>query len=384
MVGSSSSSVEGRRVLLSVGDDSGDLHGAGLMRAMRELDSGLSFTGFGMARMRQAGLESLEEDGPQDSAMWLYNVLRIRRFRQRLARCRREFDRRPPDLVVPVDFGGFNLYVCREAAARGIPVFYYIPPQVWAHGRYRLKKLRKWVTRAGLIYPFEAPLYRRYGVAAEYVGHPLFDELERDPPSEQVVGELRDRFGQNLIGIFPGSRRQEVRANLPVLIESCRRIRRGIPDASFALRSTPAMRPLAEEVLGREGGGIEVVEARPTELARASRLCITKSGSITLEIASELTPMVILYRLSAVLAFVGWGLSHTPYLGLINVLAGRDICPELPMSRDDPGWVARQALRLLQDDDAYAACRDAIGRALAGFAEPGASVRAARSALELI
>ncbi|MHC5034755.1 MAG: lipid-A-disaccharide synthase [Planctomycetota bacterium] len=377
--------MAGKRIFLSVGDDSGDLHGASLMRAIRELDPDAGFTGFGMARMAEAGLELLESDGAQDSAMWLHNVLRIGRFRRRLALCRAHFQSQPPDLVVPVDFGGFNLYVCREAARLGIPVFYYIPPQVWAHGRYRLKKLRKWVTRAGLIYPFEPWLYRRYGVDAEYVGHPFFDQLESCPPSEQVVSDLKARFGDCLIGVFPGSRRQEVRANLPIIMESCRQIRVAVPEATFALRCMSRMRPLVDELLEGASGDIAVLdEVRPTELARASRICITKSGTIALEIASQRTPMVIFYRLSGVVAFVGWGLSHTPYLGLINVLAGREICPELPMSRDDPGWVTRHALRLLQDHEAYAVCKEAIGEALAGFAEPGASARAARSALELV
>ncbi|MHC4593192.1 MAG: glycosyltransferase family protein, partial [Planctomycetota bacterium] len=228
--------MAGKRIFLSVGDDSGDLHGAGLMRAIRKLDPDVGFSGFGMARMVEAGLEPIEADGQQDSAMWLHNVLRIGRFRRRLARCRAHFESRPPDLVVPVDFGGFNLYVCREAARLGLPVFYYIPPQVWAHGRYRLKKLRKWVTRAGLIYPFEPWLYSRYGVEAEYVGHPFFDQLESRPPSEQVVTDLRGRFGDCLIGVFPGSRRQEIRANLPIIVESCRRIRAAVPEAAFALR----------------------------------------------------------------------------------------------------------------------------------------------------
>ena len=374
-----------KRILLSVGDDSGDLHAANLMRAMRELEPGVRFAGFGMAHMAGEGLEPLGEESSQGSAMWLHNLLRLGHFRRRLALCRDYLDRQRVDLVVPVDFGGFNLYLCREAAARGIPVFYYIPPQVWAHGRYRLKKLKKWVTRAGLIYPFEPELYRRHGVEAEYVGHPLFDELERSPPSERVVEGLRRRFGQHLIGIFPGSRRQEVRAHMPVLLETCRRMREAVPQASFALRCTANTRDVAEDLVRRDGAGMEVLDERvqPAELARASRACITKSGTITLEIAGQGTPMVILYRASPLVIFLGYGLSHVPFVGLVNVLAGRMICPERAMVRADSGWVTEQALRLLQDADAYQACRRAILDVLDGFAEPGASARAARSALEL-
>jgi len=374
-----------RRILFSVGDDSGDLHAANLMRAMRETEPGVRFAGFGMARMAEAGLESLGADDTQDGAMWLRNIARLGRFRRRLALCRRFLDAERPDLVVPVDFGGFNLCLCKAASGRGIPVFYYIPPQVWAHGRYRLKKLRKWVTRAGLIYPFETDLYRRYGVEAQYVGHPLFDELARNPPSERVVGELGRRFGRNLIGIFPGSRRQEVTAHLPEVIRSCRLIRSAVPDAAFGLLAGPQVSDLVAGAVESGGADLEVLEGvRPVELARASRLCITKSGTITLELASQGTPMVIFYRVSPLLAFLAYGLSETPYIGLVNVLAGRVICPEKATSRPCADWIAEQALELLQNPGAYEACRRAVSEAMSGFAEPGASARAARSALDLL
>jgi lipid-A-disaccharide synthase len=317
--------------------------------------------------------------------MWLHNVLRLGRFRRRLGLCRRALNERRPDLVVPVDFGGFNLYLCRAAAARGVPTFYYIPPQVWAHGRYRAKKLRKWTDRVGYIYPFERGLYRDYGVEAEYVGHPLFDELARRPPSAQVVEGLRKRFGPNLIAVFPGSRRQEVRATMPVIGEACRRLARRVPEAAFAVLAGPKVREAAAELLSGGPTGMELVDdVRPVELARAARLCLTKSGTITLEIASQGTPMVIFYRASPLVGFLGYGLSHVPYFGLINLLAGRIICPERAMTAPEPRWLAEAALRLLEDADAYDGCRRAVARALEGFAQPGASERAALSALSLV
>ncbi|MGD2175415.1 MAG: lipid-A-disaccharide synthase [Candidatus Brocadiaceae bacterium] len=372
-----------RCVLLSVGDDSGDLHAANLMRAMREHEPDVRFTGFGMERMVAAGLAPLGEQG--GSAMWFRNLLRLGRYRRRLETCRSILRDGGVDLVVPVDFGGFNLYLCREAARRGVPVFYYIPPQVWAHGRYRLKKLRKWTTRCGLIYPFERELYRRWSVGAEYVGHPLFDAIEQNPPSEEAVSRLRERFGDRLVAIFPGSRMQEVRAHVPLIVRCCRRLRAEVAGVTFALLSPTGVRAEAERLLPGEALEIAVLEdVRPVELARASHVCIAKSGTVTLEIATQQTPTVIFYRTNPFTHFIALGLSETPYAGIVNVLAGRMVCAEKVMSRDDHEWLARQALRLLKDPEAHAACRRAMGEALEGFARPGASARAAESALELL
>jgi len=333
--------------------------------------------------MTAEGLEPLEAAGGRGSEMWLLNILRLGHFGRRLRRCCRAMAD-GVDLVVPLDFGGFNLCLCRQAARLGLPVFYYILPQVWAHGRYRLKKLRRWITRAGLIYPFEVDLYRDWGVPADYVGHPLFDQIERRPPSPRTVQALHARFGTGLVGIFPGSRRQEVRANLPVVAEVCRRIRAQVPGAAFAAVTTPRMRPLAERLLGA-GSPVELLQdVTPLELARAARLCITKSGTITLEIASQGTPMLIYYRTTPFIWFAAHGLADAPFIGLVNVLAGREICPEKPAWRDEPDWLAAEALRLLTDEAAHEQCRADIAAALEGFARPGASAAAARIVVEML
>ncbi|MFO8006543.1 MAG: hypothetical protein R6V05_02285 [Candidatus Brocadiia bacterium] len=371
-----------RTVLLSVGDDSGDLHAANLMRAMQQRRPDLRFVGFGMERMQGAGLEPLDE--VRDSAMWMANLLRLGRFRRRLAAARGVLDAGEVDLVLPVDFGGFNLYLCRAATRRGVPVFYYIPPQVWAHGRYRLKKLRKWTTRCGLIYPFEPGLYSEWGVAGDYVGHPLFDEIERNPPSEQVVARLREEHGARLVAVFPGSRRQELKPHLRLVAE-CRRRLADIEGVGFAVLTTPRWQSYARELLRGEGSEMAVLDGvRPVELARAARVCLTKSGTITLEIASQGTPMVIFYRTSPFLYFLACGLSHSPWAGLINVLAGREVCPERVMAKDHPEWLARHVRRLLTDETAWERCRRDIEGVMEGFARPGASERAAESALRVL
>ncbi len=373
-----------KRIFLSAGDDSGDMHASNLMREVRRQGGPVTFVGMGMRRMRAEGLVPLEEELRGGSAMWLHNVLRVAQFRRRLGACRKAFRTGDIDLVVLVDFGGFNLYLARAATAAGIPVLYYILPQVWAHGRYRLKKIRKWVTRALVIYPFEPPLYRRYGVEAEYVGHPLFDQIAQSPPSEELVRAVREEAGGRLVALFPGSRRQELRSIMPILLRSCARLQAALPEVRFAAVCPQAVRPVAEGLLARGSLEVRLLDVPPTVLARASDLCITKSGTITLEIASQMKPMVILYRVSPLFHSLAHGAAQTDYIGLVNNLAGRMVCPEKAMWRDDPDWVYEQALTLLADPARYEQCRSEIQAVVQPIARPGASRRAAEAVLELL
>lgn len=371
------------RILISAGDDSGDLHAANLMQAIARRRPDVRFVGLGMQRMREAGMRPLYEEGEQDSAMWLHNILRLGYHGRRRLACLDYLDREGADLVLPVDFGGFNLHLCRGATERGVPVFYYIPPQVWAHGRYRLKKLRKWITHAGLIYPFEPPLYRDYGVPATYVGHPVLDEIAERPPRADVVAGLRERFGPRLVGVLPGSRVQEVRSHMPMVAAACRLVRERVPDAAFAMLATEKMRGLAADLLPPDAG-IEPIEGvRPTELARASAVCLAKSGTVTLELATEAVPTVIFYHVGAWARFHFHGLSDTPFVGIVNNIAGRMVCPEKLTTHRDAPWLAEQVTRFLTDPEAAERCRAGIRAAVARLGGPGASERAAEAVLDL-
>jgi len=371
-------------LFISAGDASGDLHAANLMAALRELEPQARFAGLGLDRMRGAGLEPIEGAGITGGSLGMGNLLRLLEHRRRLVNCRRFLRERRPDAVVLVDYGGFNLYLARAAARLGIPVVYYILPQMWAHGRYRLKKVRKWVTLSLAIYPFEPPLYRACGVEALYVGHPLFDELHRRPPGRERVEELRRALGERLVALFPGSRRHEVQAHLPLMLRAASLLAGRFPDARFATVVPGYLEAVAEPMLARADVEVAMPRVRTVELARAARLCITKSGTITLEIGSQLTPMVIMYRMNPFAAFFARGLGQTPFFGLVNSLAGRMVCPERLMWKDEPGWLAARAVELLDSPRAYERCRAGLRDAMDGFARPGASERAARAILGLL
>ncbi len=375
------SSIE---IFLSAGDESGDLHASNLMGEIKSMEQNVRFAGVGRSRMKKMGLRSVRRESEMDGAMWLHNLLRLGQFRQLLTNCRHYLKTERPDLVVLVDFGGFNLYVARAATELGLPVLYYIPPQVWAHGAHRAKKLKKWVNRVAVIYPFEVDFYRERSMKVNYVGHPLFDEIERHPPRQEIVEHIIGERRSPLIGLFPGSRAQEVRANLGIAMDACVSIKKAFPEASFAAVCPEDVRDLAADRAQEGPIDVDLLDVSALELAQAASLCITKSGTITLEIASQETPMLIFYRVNPVSWFLASGLKDTPYIGLVNTLAGRMVCPEKLMCRDDSEWLGRQALRMLQDSERYERCRQSIAEVMDGFAEPGASHRAARIALDMI
>ncbi len=371
-------------MFISAGDASGDVHASNLMQELAARVGNVSFIGYGLDGMIGAGLEALENRTAPPGAMWLHNMLYINRFRRRIALARNLFREFPPDLVILVDYGGLNLFLAKEAARAGLPVLYYILPQVWAHGRYRLKKIRKWVTRAAVIYPFEPPLCRSYGVDAEYVGHPLFDRLESRPPRKEKTRHPSCKHGNNLVAILPGSRRQEVKANLPVILDACSMIEKEYGKLRFVAACPETVRDTAAVIIKNHSTVVELNSTRPVELARTAGLCITKSGTVTLEIASQHTPMVILYRINPFLYFIASGMTHTPYAGIVNALAGGMICPEKIMWRSDPHWVYRRARRFLEDEDYHARCSGALESLMERIGSPGATQKTAGIAIELM
>jgi lipid-A-disaccharide synthase len=214
------------------------------------------------------------------------------------------------------------------------------------------------------------------------VGHPLFDELAEEPPDEEVVANLQSDDKPRVIGLFPGSRTQEVTRHLPVMLTSCRTLQKQLGGLSFALVCPEAVREPVERILQEKEMEVALPDTRAIELARAADLCLTKSGTITLEIASQHCPMVIFYRVSAFSWFLASGL-RPEFLSLVNTLAGDNICPEKLMWRDDREWLATQASKLLMDSDARDICIRNLKQVMKPIAHPGASEKTAELALEM-
>lgn len=372
-----------RRIFITVAEVSGDKHAAQLIRALRTLEPDIVVEGFGGPEMAAAGVKILYET-TRGAAMTLHGVKRVFEVSRLLKQADRYYRDVKPDLQICVDSSAMNLHFARVAKRAGISVMYYVAPQVWASREGRVKKIRQYVDRLACIFPFEEDYFRNHGVNATYVGHPLFDELPRDRTPKPASERFPNR--PPVIGIVPGSRQSEVRANLAHLINVAQRILASFPEATFLIPTTAAAHPLVTEMLGH---GLETrVTAKQDafdELIPQCDLCLCKSGTSTLHVAAWNVPMVVVYRVNRMLwHLAGRRLVKTKKIAMVNILAGqRDLVPEfIPFS--DPRTVADCAIDLLKYPEKLEAQRADLARLIAPLDHPGASLNAAKLAMELM
>jgi lipid-A-disaccharide synthase len=332
------------RIFFSAGEPSGDLHGANLIKALRGRLGRIEAVGYGGPRMEAAGCQ-LHADLTALAVMWFLRALmNLHRFWDLLSRADRYFCHQRPDAVVLVDYPGFNWWIARRAKAHGIPVFYYAPPQIWAWARWRVKKMRRLVDHVLCALPFEQKWLADEGCNATLVGHPYFDEVRRQELDPGFLRHFRAQPGP-LVTILPGSRTQEVEANLGDFLKAAILIRARVPDARFAIA---AFRPRHAEMARRRaaaaGLSAEVHVAKTPELVRLADCCMAVSGSVSLELLYHTKPTVVLYRISPFAYFVQGFFRKVRYITLVNLLTTDDPFPADLGPCDTDGEDARRLL----------------------------------------
>lgn len=376
-----------RKVLIVTGEASGDLHGANLIRAAGSLDPQLRFFGVGGPRMAEAGCEVLIP-GEEIAVMGLVEVLGhlpvIRRAFKRLSAIIENPRERPVALVL-IDFPDFNLRLAKVAKRAGVPVLYYVSPQVWAWRRGRVRKIAAVVDRLAAILPFEPEFYRGLPIQVEYVGHPLLDEFRIDNDRAAFLKGLGITPERLVVGIFPGSRRNELHYNLSVMLDAATLIHRRQPDAVFLLPVAPTLeRAAIEAQLAQRQLPITLVDGNIYDTANACQAILAVSGTVTLQIALTGTPMAIVYRMAPLTYAIGKRLVKVPHIGLANIVAGKGVVREFIQEQATPENLAAEILRILDDPD-YA-CQQRQGlvcvRELLG--QPGCSTRVAGMLTTLI
>lgn len=364
------------RLLFSAGEPSGDLYASELLRHLRERHPDIEVFGLGGDRLQANGTRLLAH--VRDLAVvGLLEVLRhlphLRRvFRTLLA----EVDGHPPDLAVLIDYPGFNLRLARRLRTRGVPVVYYVSPQVWAWRRGRISTLRDTVARMLVIFPFEQEIYMRAGVPVTFVGHPLVDLVPPPPGIGEACRLLGLDADRPVLALLPGSRRREVAQHLPLLAESVRQLQAARPDLQFALAAAPG---LDVDSLSASLAGLPVTVFRERTYAvlAAATAAVVASGTATVEAALTGTPMVVVYRLSPVTYALGRRLVRVPHVAMANLIAGERLVPELIQRDFTPEAVVREVQALLGDDDRRERVRTGLAEVRRRLGGSGASARAA-------
>lgn len=307
------------------------------MRALRCLSSGATFSGFGGTDMEAAGLHSLYRLTDL-AVMGFGQVLpRLADFRRLVRQAESYLKSERPDAVVLIDFPGFNWWIARAGRRAGIPVFYYCPPQLWAWAPWRIRKVRKFVDCVLSVLPFEAEWYRRRGIDVEYVGHPFFDEVAEHPLETATVQGIRNLAARN-VGLLPGSRRQEVNRNFPVMLTVVERLHRRYPDVRFpvACYRTWHYERCRELLADCPGLPVDLYLSQTPEVIEASDCCLMVSGSVSLELLARRTPAVVMYRAGYVMGNLAKLLVTCKYMSLPNLIADKPLYPEFPLMDPTP------------------------------------------------
>ncbi|HRZ83239.1 MAG TPA: lipid-A-disaccharide synthase [Candidatus Hydrogenedentes bacterium] len=366
------------RLFFVAGESSGDIHGANLLRALRAARPGWEFEGLGGARMAAAGM-ALRHDLAGKAIMGFAEVVRSLSFIRRLFNeTRARLAETRPDALVLVDYPGFNLRLAGEAKKLGIPVVYYISPQVWAWKKRRIHTIARVVDKMLVILPFEEEYYRRAGVPCVYVGNPLLDHVEGAAlQTEPAAPEAP------VVGLLPGSREMEIRRIAPVMLETARRLRAEMPGTVFEApcvndERAAQLRALAGDLplTVRVGGMAEV-------LSRA-RCCMVASGTATLETALFGVPLVIVYRMNPLTYQLARRLVKVEHIGIVNLLAGRRVAPEFVQQEASPERLLPAMKELLADSPARRAMLDGFREVRELLGGPGASARAAAEIVQLV
>ena len=379
------------RILFSAGDASGELHAAALVAELRSRRPDARFFGLGGPEMEKAGVELLVEQRELAIGGLVEVLIDLRRIVSAWGRMTRAIRDEKPDLVVLVDSPDFNLPLARRAHRRGIPILYYISPQVWAWRSGRIRKIARRVDRMAVIFPFETEVYAGTGLQVDFVGHPLVDRLSGFA-AERTAAECRATLGLEgegpLIALLPGSRRNEVRDTLPLQLAVARAFQRREPEARFVIAVAPSIsRDAIDPILASEslpeGLSVAVIERRTYEVLRACDVALTKPGTATVEIALLGTPLVVAARVHPFTAFVGRRLIRVSTLTMPNLIAGEALVPEFLQEAAQPERIAATLQSLLRGPEgeaqrsAFAAVRDRLG-------EGGAALRAADIAMEML
>ncbi len=400
------------QVFVIAGEASGDLHGSNLIRALKSRLPQARFVGIGGPKMEEAGLELLFPSSDLAVVGVVEVIGHIRPILKAFGRTTAWLRKERPDLLILIDYPEFNLQVARRAKKLGIPIFYYISPQVWAWRQGRVKKLRRLVDRMAVILPFEEAFFRSRGMEVSFVGHPLLDVVKAEVSKTEFCRKAGLNPERPIVGLVPGSRKSEISRLFPVMAGAAERIFQDRQDVQFVVPLAPSLDPgilesfncpitisfatdphrqlqtdksLNHQITKSPNHPIiRVVKEQTYDAIAASDLILAASGTVTLEAAILGTPMVVTYKVSPVTCFLGKCLIKVPFASLVNLVAGRRVVTEIIQRDVTPERLSQEALSLLRDDAGRENMIKDLKEVKNALGGSGAAERAADLAMELI
>ena len=370
------------RVMMIAGEASGDLHGSGVVRELKKRVPSIDVFGMGGDKMEAEGMELIYHMNRlclMGFVEVLKNIPIIRSVERKLERL---LEQRKPAVVVLIDYPGFNLRFARKAKEHGVKVLYYISPQVWAWNKGRVKKMKRVVDKMDVVFPFEVDIYTQENIDVEFVGHPLAETLRSSCSRESFFKKHMFNVSNKLLGLFPGSRPQEIKDILPTLVAAASKLQR-IHSVQVAIGVAPNLSLDLYNRFTRGDCSITLIENGTYDLMEHSDAIIVASGTATLESGWFGTPMVVVYRTSPVTFFIGRLLVNVPHIGLVNIVARKPVVPEFVQHQMNPENLVNAVSRILQDEAYAQAMRTELSIVKKKLGAPGASGRVADGIIAL-
>lgn len=371
------------KILISAGEASGDIHAAAVTAAIKKLEPDAEVFGMGGDALRNAGGEVLfdiKEHGVMGFAEIIFKLPALFRLRNNFVKVMEE---RKPDCLVVVDYPGFNMKIAKIAHEKGIPVVSYISPSAWAWHKSRAKKVAQIVDKVAAIFPFEYDVYHEAGADTVFVGHPLLDIVQPSMPRKEAEVFAGKREGRKLVLLMPGSRLMEIEKMLPTLLLAAKVLQQRMPEVDFTMpRAGTIPLELLESKIKEAGIEVKITEGHNYDLFSVADLALATSGTVTLEAALCGLGSVIVYRTSAINAFIARRVINIPNIGLPNIVAGRQVLPELLQEDFTPEKVAQAAIDLLQPERNAQMKRD-LKYVRERLGQPGAVMRVAELVLKI-
>jgi lipid-A-disaccharide synthase len=367
-----------RKVLFVAGEASGDMHAAGVAAALQRLRPELPLAAVGGPRLAEQGVELVHRDSELGVMGFLEILKHVPRHFILLRRLRTMMDRGEVGLLVLIDYPGFNMKVAAAAKSTGVPVLYYVTPQVWAWGADRIPKLARLISKAAVILPFEEPLLRGYGIDATFVGHPLLDRARNMPSKQEARETLELSQSAPVVALFPGSRQQEIDRHIDDFVATAKELQARVPGLQVIVSVAPTV------ALDSTRCPYRLVHSASLTVLRAADAALCKSGTTTLEAAIADCPLVVAYRTGRISYALAKRWVKIPHIGLVNVVAGREVAREFIQNAIVPQRIADAMMGLLAAGAPRQEVLNGLAEVRAKLGSPGAADRVARMASDLV